>query len=96
MTNLEVPTPGSAVDEGTELVPASDPRAAFLSINPQRLGGIPVFRGTRVPVSYLFEYLSKGKSIETFLDDFEGVPRAEAVAALKMSCEKIMEGLPRL
>ena len=80
----------------SELVPSSDLRAAFLSINPQRLGGVPVFKGTRVPVNYLFEYLSKGKSLDTFLDDFDGVPRVEAVAALQMGCEKIMEGLPRL
>ncbi len=80
----------------SELVPNSDPRSAFLSINPQRLGGVPVFKGTRVPVNYLFEYLSKGKSLETFLDDFDGVPRTEAIAALQMGCEKMMEGLPRL
>ncbi len=80
----------------SELVPPSDPRSAFLSINPQRLGGVPVFKGTRVPVSYLFEYLSKGKSLETFLDDFDGVPREEALAALKMGYEKMMEGLPSL
>jgi uncharacterized protein (DUF433 family) len=80
----------------SELVPNSDPRAAFLSINPQRLGGVPVFKGTRVPINYLFEYLSKGKSLDTFLDDFEGVPRVEAIAALQMGCEKMMEGLPRL
>jgi uncharacterized protein (DUF433 family) len=80
----------------SELVPASDPRSAFLSINPQKLGGVPVFKGTRVPVNYLFEYLSKGKSLETFLDDFDGVPRVEAIAALQMGCEKMMEGLPHL
>ncbi|MFN0121069.1 MAG: DUF433 domain-containing protein [Blastocatellia bacterium] len=79
-----------------ELVSPSDPRAAFLSINPQRLGGMPVFRGTRVPVSYLFEYLAKGKTLESFLDDFDGVPREEAVAALRMGFEKMMEGLPAL
>ena len=80
----------------SELVPSSDPRSAFLSINPQRLGGVPVFKGTRVPVNYLFEYLSKGKTLEMFLDDFDGVPRVEALAALQMGCEKMMEGLPRL
>lgn len=80
----------------TELVPPSDPRFAFLSINPQRLGGVPVFKGTRVLVRYLFEYLSKGKTLEMFLDDFDGVPREEALAALQLSYEKVMEGLPRL
>jgi uncharacterized protein (DUF433 family) len=82
--------------EDSELIPSADPRAAFLSINPQRLGGVPVFKGTRVPVNYLFEYLSKGKSLETFLDDFDGVPRVEAIAAIQMGCEKMLEGLPHL
>ena len=70
--------------------------SAFLSINPQRLGSVPVFKGTHVPVRYLFEYLSKGKTLETFLDDFDGVPREEALAVLQLSYEKVMEGLPRL
>ena len=82
--------------EEHELVPAADPRAAFLSINPHRLGGVPVFKGTRVPCKYLFDYLQKGMSVEAFLDDFEGVPRDEALAALQMGCEKMLEGLPRL
>jgi uncharacterized protein (DUF433 family) len=80
----------------TELVPPSDPRAAIVSIDPERLGGVPCFVGTRVPIKYLWEYLSKGKSLEEFLDDFEGVPRAEAVAALEQASERFLEGLPQL
>jgi len=80
----------------TELVPLSDARAAIISIDPERLGGVPCFVGTRVPVRYLFEYLSKGKSLDEFLDDFEGVPREEAVAALEQACDRLLEGLPRL
>src|SRR5207248_4779831 len=80
----------------TELLPASDPRSEFLSIDSERLGGAPCFSGTRVPVRYLFEYLKGGKSLETFLDDFDGVPRGEAVAALQQAEERLMEGLPHL
>lgn len=82
-------------DLSTELVPQSDPRALAISIDPERLGGEPCFVGTRVPVKYLWEYLVKGKSVEEFLDDFEGVPREEAVMALNFAYEKFMEGLPR-
>ena len=81
--------------ENTELVPPSDPRAGIVSIDPERMGGTPCFVGTRVPIRYLFEYLSSGKSLETFLDDFEGVPREEAVAALEQAHQRLMEGLPR-
>ena len=81
-------------DVSTELIPPSDSRAGLVSIDPERLGGTPCFAGTRVPVRYLWEYLIKGKSLETFLEDFEGVPREEAVAVLKQSYERFMEGLP--
>ena len=40
---------------------------------PDKVSGAWVFRGTRVPVSALFENLRAGASIEEFLDWFEGV-----------------------
>jgi uncharacterized protein (DUF433 family) len=80
----------------TELVPQSDARARFVSIDPERLGGVPCFVGTRVPIKYLWEYLIKGKTLEAFLDDFEGVPHEQAIAALEQAYERLLEDLPRL
>lgn len=82
-------------DLSTELVPNNDTRASFISIDTERLGGVPCFTGTRVPVHYLWEYLAKGKSLEQFLEDFEGVPREETLAALRVSYERLLEGLPQ-
>lgn len=82
--------------EVTEMVPSSDRRAKIVSIDPERMGGTPCFVGTRVPVRYLWEYLLKGKTLEAFLDDFEGVPRESAIEVLKQAYERFMEGLPRL
>ncbi len=82
-------------DLSTELVPQTDPRAVFVSIDPERLGGVPCFVGTRLPIRYLFEYLSKGKSLDEFLDDFDGVPRAEAIAAIEQALPRLLEGLPQ-
>ena len=82
-------------DVSTEGVPRSDSRAGFISIDPERLGGVPCFVGTRVPIRYLWEYLLKGGTLEAFLDDFEGVPREEALAALEQAYERLLEGLPR-
>ncbi len=45
--------------------------------------GIAVFRGTRVPVQTLFEYLEGGDSLEDFLEGFPTVSRALAVQALE-------------
>jgi uncharacterized protein (DUF433 family) len=41
--------------------------------DPERMSGVPCFYGTRVPVKNLFDYLEGGQSLETFLNDFEGV-----------------------
>jgi len=83
-------------DLSTELVLSSDARADIVSIDPERLGGTHCFVGSRVPIKYLWEYLIKGKTLEAFLDDFEGVPRDEAVAALKQAYARFVEGLPHL
>src|SRR2546427_11396727 len=81
-------------DLSTELVLSSDARADIVSIDPERLGGTPCFVGTRVPIKYLWKYLIKGKTLDAFLEDFEGVPRDEAIAALQQAYERFMEGLP--
>ena len=47
------------------------------------LGGTPVFRGTRVPIQTLFDYLEGGETLEDFLQRFPTVPRESAVAALE-------------
>lgn len=50
--------------------------------DPERVGGVPCFRGTRVPVEGLFENLEDGVSLDEFLDAFPAVPREQAVAVL--------------
>ena len=47
------------------------------------LGGTPVFRGTRVPIQTLFDYLEGGESLEDFLEGFPSVSRELAIAALE-------------
>jgi uncharacterized protein (DUF433 family) len=50
--------------------------------DPERLGGKPCFRGTRVPVEALFGNLEDGVSLSEFLEAFEGVTREQAVGVL--------------
>jgi len=59
--------------------------AQVVEKDPARLGGEPVFRGTRVPVKSLFDHLSAGDSVEAFLDDFPGVTRGQAQAVLELA-----------
>ena len=51
--------------------------------NPEILGGVPVFVGTRVPFQALLDYLEGGQTLGEFLDDFPTVTREAAVAALE-------------
>ncbi|MCH8827121.1 MAG: DUF433 domain-containing protein [Chloroflexi bacterium] len=41
------------------------------------LGGTPVFRGTRVPIKNLIDYLAAGQDIDEFLDDFPTVTKEQ-------------------
>jgi uncharacterized protein (DUF433 family) len=47
------------------------------------VGGTPVFRGTRVPIQTLFDYLEGGEALEDILEGFPTVSRESAVAALE-------------
>jgi uncharacterized protein (DUF433 family) len=51
--------------------------------DPEILGGTPCFRGTRVPVDSLIDYLEAGDSLDEFLDNCPSVSREAAIAALE-------------
>ena len=53
--------------------------------DPEILSGIPVFKGTRVPVKNLVDYLEAGDSLEEFLDDFPTVQKEKVVEFLNLS-----------
>ncbi len=63
--------------------------------NPDILGGTPVFRGTRLPVQTLFDYLSDGLTLDYFLETFEGVTRDDARAVLRHGWERIAAELAK-
>jgi len=56
-----------------------------ITIDPDTLGGVPVFRGTRVPVSTLFEYIEDNCTLEEFLDEFPSVTREAATTILSQA-----------
>ena len=51
--------------------------------DPEIMHGALVFRGTRVPVQTLFDYLEGGETLEDFLQGFPTVPRDLALQALE-------------
>ncbi len=60
---------------------------SFISHDPEVLGGVPVFSGTRVPVDTLLAHLRAGDSLEVFLKDFPSVSREQAQSALDLASE---------
>lgn len=62
----------------------------FITRDPDILGGIPVFTGTRVPVETLLTYLKAGGSLADFLADFPSVRQEQAEACLELAKEVIL------
>jgi len=77
--------------------PASDTRRwpvterDVISCDPDVVGGIPVFKGTRVPAAALFTYLMDGGSLDEFLDEFPTAPREYALTALESARDHVSQ-----
>jgi uncharacterized protein (DUF433 family) len=54
-----------------------------IAVDPEIMHGEPVFRGTRVPMRTLFDYLEGGETLEDFLEGFPTVPRPLAFEVLE-------------
>ena len=57
--------------------------AVYISRDPDIMSGALCFKGTRVPVQNLFDYLEGTSSLEDFLEDFPSVSREAAVVVLE-------------
>ena len=69
-------------------------RSAIIQVSPDILGGTPVFRGTRVPVKTLIDYLEKGESLSVFLNDFPTVSKDQAIDALELAKQALVDEAP--
>ncbi|MFD0894812.1 DUF433 domain-containing protein [Luteolibacter ambystomatis] len=56
-----------------------------ITIDPEILGGTPVFAGTRVPVKTLFDYTEKDYTLAEFIECFPSVTREMACRILDQS-----------
>ena len=66
-------------------------KQTFLSIDPEVMGGAPVFAGTRVPIKTLVEHLEAGDTIDDFLEGFPSVARAQVIAFLDAAAVRVKE-----
>ncbi len=64
-------------------------RESVVERSPDIQGGVAVFRGTRVPVATLIDYLEAGDRLTDFLEDFPSVKREQAEAALELAKDLI-------
>jgi uncharacterized protein (DUF433 family) len=57
----------------------------LITVDPQILGGTPVFKGTRVPIKIFFEYWENDYTLEEFLQCFPSVTREMVRRVLERS-----------
>jgi uncharacterized protein (DUF433 family) len=72
---------------------SSATKQSVVSCDPEIMGGTPVFRGTRVPVQTLLDYLEAGDSIDEFLDGFPSVKRDQVVAFLEQAAASLLHSV---
>ena len=66
----------------------------LVTINPEILGGTPVFTGTRVPVKFFFEYIESGETLDEFLFNFPTVKKDQALQLLEIAKKLIIQQVP--
>lgn len=61
----------------------------YMSRDSEVMSGALCFKGTRVPVQNLFDFLEGTSSFEEFLQDFPSVSREAAVAVIEDAKSKL-------
>ena len=59
-------------------------------VSPQRMSGTPCFRGTRVPVQSLIDFLEGGETIDQFLSLYSSLSREQVLAVLDFANGQIL------
>jgi len=62
-----------------------------ITINPNRMSGLPCIRDTRVTVSAVLGQLAAGLTIPELLADFPYLERADVLAALEFAAAAVQE-----
>ena len=69
----------------------------YITIDKEIVSGTPVFKGTRVPVQALFDYMKGGYPLEQFLSEFPTVSEKQAMAVIAIAARIVTsEKLTRL
>ncbi len=68
-------------------------KTAIIQSDPEVLGGTPVFRGTRVPIQALFDYL-EGSTVEEFLKGYPHITREMVNDVISLAAETVLNSHP--
>ena len=67
-----------------------------VSVDPEIMGGTPVFAGTRVPVETLLDYIKSNQPLDAFLGDFPTVSHEQAIRFLESAEAALVEKTKKL
>jgi uncharacterized protein (DUF433 family) len=65
--------------------------AEVIWIDPERMSGAPCFKGTRVPVQNLLDYIEGGSTIDEFFLDYPSVSRSQVTQFLELAKDRLIE-----
>ena len=60
-------------------------------IDPERVSGTPCFKGTRVPVQNLLDYIEGGSTLDEFFEDYPSVSRDQVIHFLELAKDQLVE-----
>jgi uncharacterized protein (DUF433 family) len=60
-------------------------------VDPERMSGSPCFRGTRVPIQSLIDFLEEGETVDQFLEVYPHIARRQVVAVLDCAGNQLSE-----
>ncbi len=68
--------------------------ATHVNRDPEIMSGALCFKGSRVPVQNLFDYLEGASTLDDFLEDFPSVSREAAIAVLETAKARLFADAP--
>jgi uncharacterized protein (DUF433 family) len=62
-----------------------------ITIDPEKMGGVPCIRGLRIPVATVLGCVAEGMTVEEILEDYPDLEREDIPEALRFAAESMTE-----
>lgn len=63
-----------------------------ITIDPEKMRGVPCIRGLRIPVATVVGLVASGRTAEQILEDYPDLQREDITEALRYAAEALLEG----